>query len=316
MDDDRTRADADADADAGRPRRRGAVRWLAVLLALSVAALASVVAWQVISTGPAHARSSSRSGTSAKKGARTGRSGRAETKSTAIPTTTSAPPATAAPTTTTTTAGPLRVVEIGDSLGVDLGDAMESTWPSTSVQLTMAARGDTGLANTGYFDWPTALAGLLTSAHPQLVIVFLGANDLQSIVTGSTVLSDGTPAWNAAYAARVTAIISESVRAGARVLWIGEPAMQDAFDNAGMTRLDGIAQGVVAHHPGEAAYLSSNSVLAPGGTFTFDVNGPTGQAVQVRTPDGVHLMPAGADLLAAAAAKALATTWGMHVTGQ
>ncbi len=218
-------------------------------------------------------------------------------------------------TATATGAGPLRVVEIGDSLGIDLGEAMQSTWPSASVQLTMAARGDTGLANSGYYDWPAELAGLLARTHPQVVIVLLGANDLQPMVKGTTVLDDGTPAWNAEYAARVTSIVSESLRAGARVLWVGEPAMETAFINAGMSRIDDIAKRVVARHPGTAAYLDSNSVLAPGGSFSFDVTGPTGQQVQVRTPDGVHLMPAGADLLAAAAGRALARYWGMHVTG-
>jgi hypothetical protein len=228
----------------------------------------------------------------------------------------SVPPTTTATTTaTTTTAGPLRVVEIGDSLGIDLGYAMEA-WPSSAVHLTMAARGATGLSNTGYYDWQRALGHLLASTRPQVVVVFLGANDLQSIFAGPTVLYEETPAWDAAYAARVTAILSESVASGARVLWIGEPAMQKPFLSAGMALLDGIAQQVIAHYPGEAAYLSSDSVLAPGGTFAFDVSGPTGQLQRVRTPDGVHLMPAGADLLAAAVAQALANAWGMQVTGR
>lgn len=271
------------------------------LVALSVAA-ATALAWQLVSDGPVHARSTGP---------------KAPTRPT--------PPGTrparivtsqAAPSTTTTSVGPIRVVEIGDSLGVDLGDAMENTWPSASVQLTIAARSDTGLADTGYYDWATALEGLLASAHPQVVVVFLGANDLQSMVTGSTVLYDGTPAWNSEYATRVTAIISECVRSGAHVLWIGEPAMENAFIDAGMTRIDGIAQTVVAHFPDEATYLSSDSVLAQNGSFSFDLSEPTGQVVQVRTPDGVHLMPAGADLLAAAVAKTIASTWGMHVADQ
>ena len=301
--------------DIVRPRRhRTGVRVVVALLALAVAA-ASVLEAQFLTGRPARARSDAPPKASSRGGS--GR-GPAERPVTAPATTTSTPLATTTTTThaTVTTADPLRVVEIGDSLGEDLGDAMESTWPSATVHLTVAARGDTGLSNSAYYDWPTALAALLSSAHPQVVVVLLGANDLQSMVSGSTVLYDGTPAWNDEYAVRVTEIVSESVRAGAHVLWIGEPAMQTAFINAGMTRLDGIAQRVVAHFPGKAAYLSANSVLAPGGSFSFDVTGPTGEELQVRTPDGVHLMPAGADLLAAAAAKALATTWGMHVAGQ
>ena len=303
------------------------------ILALSVVA-ASVLAFQLVPARPTHAKPGTppSAPTSGEGGG--GRPGGGVSRPTAARTTgTGAAPGAAGrrttatgtgagpgaagrgATATATGAGPLRVVEIGDSLGIDLGEAMQSTWPSASVQLTMAARGDTGLANSGYYDWPAELAGLLARTHPQVVIVLLGANDLQPMVKGTTVLDDGTPAWNAEYAARVTSIVSESLRAGARVLWVGEPAMETAFINAGMSRIDDIAKRVVARHPGTAAYLDSNSVLAPGGSFSFDVTGPTGQQVQVRTPDGVHLMPAGADLLAAAAGRALARYWGMHVTG-
>ncbi|MGH8988557.1 MAG: DUF459 domain-containing protein [Acidimicrobiales bacterium] len=279
------------------------------LLALSMAA-ASVLAWQLASTP--NRRAGSRNGRTTS--ARSGKGGGTPGRPTISPTT--APPATtAAAPTVPASKGPLRVLEIGDSLGVDLGEAMERSWPSPSVQLTMAARGDTGLANRSYYDWPSVLTGLLASVHPQVVVVLLGANDLQSMVTGSTVTYDGTSAWNAQYAARVASIVTESVRSGAHVLWVGEPAMQTTFINAGMTRIDGIAQKVVARDPGRAAYLSSSSVLAPGGSFSFDVTDPTGQQNEVRTPDGVHLMAAGADLLAEAAANALARDWGIRVAG-
>lgn len=288
-------------ARAARRRRYGTAPAVVALLGLLVAATI-VVALALAPGHPAGSASPSLSVSAARRTATASRT----------PPVTKPPPTT---TTTSTSTGPVRVLEIGDSLGVDLGEAMQSTWPAGDVQLTMAARGDTGLVNSAYYDWPTALSGLLASAHPQVVIALLGANDLQTMVTGPAVLGDGTPAWNAAYASRVTAIISESVRSGARVLWIGEPAMQSPFIDAGMTTIDAIAQRVVATYPGQAAYLSSDSVLAPGGSFTFDVDGPTGQEVQVRTPDGVHLMPEGADLLAAAAANELAATWGMHVAG-
>ena len=92
--------------------------------------------------------------------------------------------------------------------------------------------------------------------------------------------------------------------------------MQDPFLDAGMTRLDGIAQEVVARYPGDSAYLASDATLAPGGSFAAAVTGPTGGQVQVRTPDGVHLTATGSDMLADAVAGALANAWGMQVLGQ
>jgi uncharacterized protein len=297
MDEDRRRVDS---SNVSSRWRGSAVPVAVALLALLIGA-AGVLAWQLTSEPVVHTGSGAPPKTSARGGTARNRP---------VP---PAPTVTEPTTPAGATAGPIRLVEIGDSLGVDLGEAMESSWPATSARLTMAARGDTGLSNRAYYNWPTVLAGLLANTRPQVVIVFLGANDLQSMVAGSTILYDGTPAWNAEYAVRVTAVISESVRSGARVLWIGEPVMQTAFINAGMARLDGIAERVVARYPDDAAYLSSNSVLAPDGSFSFYARGLTGGQVQVRTPDGVHLMPAGAELLAAAVAKALAETWGMHV---
>lgn len=310
MDNDGSRAE-----DIVRPRRYGVVvRLVVAVLALSLAA-ASVLTWQLVSERPAHARADGPPSTSTRQGTGGTHDPPPVTKTSTPGSTTTTTTTTTATTAPAAQAGPVRVVEIGDSLGVDLGDAMENTWPSSDVQLTMAARSATGLTNSAYFDWPSTLSGLLASLHPQVVVVFLGANDLQSMVTGSTVLYDGTAAWNAAYAVRVTEVVSEALSAGARVLWVGEPAMQDSFLDTGMARLDGIAQAVVARHPGGAAYLSSNAVLAPDGSFSFDLTGSTGP-VQVRTPDGVHLMPAGADLLAGAVAQALANAWGLHVLGQ
>lgn len=295
-------------AGAVRQRHGTVLRVLVAVLGLLVVA-AGTVALQLVPAGPVRARYDVPGRNHAPRPAA------ASTTTTTATTTTTTTTTTITTTTTTIAAGPLRVVEIGDSLGIDLGYAMEA-WPSSAVHLTVAARSATGLSNAAYYDWPSALGHLMASTRPQVVIVFLGANDLQSIVTGSTVLHEETPAWDAAYAARVTAIVSESVGSGARVLWIGEPAMQTAFLSAGMTLIDGIAQQVIARYPGEAAYLSSDSVLAPGGSFAFDVDGPTGQVQLVRTPDGVHLMPAGADLLAAAVAQALANAWGMQVAGR
>jgi hypothetical protein len=63
-----------------------------------------------------------------------------------------------------TTASPLRVLEIGDSLGIDLGDQLQSQFDATGlVTTTVAALGDTGLANLSYYDWPAQLVTLLAT---------------------------------------------------------------------------------------------------------------------------------------------------------
>ena len=46
--------------------------------------------------------------------------------------------------------------------------------------------------------------------------------------------------------------------------------------------------------------LDWGTVLAPEGTFTWEVPDPDGAPVRVRLEDGVHLTPAGSDLVARA----------------
>ena len=53
------------------------------------------------------------------------------------------------------------------------------------------------------------------------------ANDGQELLVDGAYRAVGSPVWRKAYAARVGAVMAELVREGSRVLWIGEPAMQD-----------------------------------------------------------------------------------------
>ena len=59
----------------------------------------------------------------------------------------------------------------------------------------------------------------------------IGANDPQGLVTPDGSIAFGQPGWDAAYSARVAAFIAEANAAGAHVLWVGMPPMQ----NPGLT---------------------------------------------------------------------------------
>jgi hypothetical protein len=140
-----------------------------------------------------------------------------------------------APTTTTTStlpalatdpspAAPLHVLVVGDSVGIDLGQALVNDLAGTDVvSPTLDGKIDTGLARPDYFNWPAELAIDLANDHPQLVVVMIGANDPQNMVADGNDLTYGTPAWNAEYASRVGSFIGEAVAGGAHVLWVGMP---------------------------------------------------------------------------------------------
>jgi hypothetical protein len=117
---------------------------------------------------------------------------------------------------------------VGDSLGIDLGDPLQTQLTTLGDQTTMAATGDTGLANVAYYDWPAHVATDLASVHTSLVVVFLGANDDQGLYANGTPEVTGSSGWDTAYSQRIDQILREATHAGAMVAWVGMPTMEDS----------------------------------------------------------------------------------------
>ncbi|MDE3087543.1 MAG: DUF459 domain-containing protein, partial [Acidobacteriota bacterium] len=209
---------------------------------------------------------------------------------------------------------PLRVLVVGDSLGVDFGGPFADTLAATGVvAAAVDAHVDTGLARPDYFDWPGELQGDLGRDHPQAVVVFLGANDPQNLVDGGSARAFGTPAWDTSYATRVGQFMAEATGAGARVLWVGMPPMQDQGLDDEMQHLDALYQMEAAAHPG-VTFLSSWTVLgSPQGGYSEYLPGAGGAPVAVREPDGTHLSPGGAERLAQAVVAAMDRGWGLSL---
>jgi hypothetical protein len=230
------------------------------------------------------------------------------------------PTTTAGPvTTTTTTASPKLkgkavVLEIGDSLGEDLGIGMRNALAgSPEVRLEADAVGDTGLSNEGYYNWPAHLQADLAEYHPQVVVVFLGGNDVQGFVNGNTIESVGTPGWKAAYSARVREILDEATAAGARVLWVGMPIMESPSFSSEMAGLNAIYRSDVEHHPG-ATYFPSWSLFAnSAGGYTTTKPGPDGRTLVLRDPDGIHLDLDGCNLIGRAVVAEMVKLYGIKV---
>jgi uncharacterized protein len=196
---------------------------------------------------------------------------------------------------------PLRVLIIGDSVGTDLGQyALVDDLGSTNVvSAVLDGVISTGLTRPDYFNWPAEMGVDLRRYHPELVIICIGANDAQNDIVNGQVLVYGTQAWDNMYSSRVGAFISEATSTGAHVLWVGMPPMASSQLNAQMQHIDYLYRTQVSRHVG-ATYLSSVPALGgPGGSYaafkTVD-----GSSEEIRTDDGIHLQPAGAQLLAEA----------------
>ena len=205
-------------------------------------------------------------------------------------------------TTTTTLAtapvGHCTVLEIGDSLGNDLGWGIgRHVTASSGLKLVQKDVSSTGLAVPSFFNWQATLAADLRTYHPQLVLICLGGNDQQGIVVDGNVVQFPAAAWQHAYLARVRSLVTEAVDAGAYVAWVGLPIMQQPSYSQGARILDTLYQEGTTSAP-NATYISTWSLFSnPQGTFqsNAEVNGaPT----TLRQSDGIHYSFAGEDVIA------------------
>lgn len=226
------------------------------------------------------------------------------------------------PTTTTTAhayqdptaSNPLRVLILGDSLGLDLGQSLVNDLANTQVvSATLDGKEATGLTRPDYFNWPAELQGDLPKYQPQVVVIMIGANDAQDF-PGPPDIAFGSPQWNTMYTQRVQQFFQLATSTGAEVIWVGMPPMQSPSLNAGMQDIDSIDQSVISHAPNGYFLSSWNLLGGPQGTFTpyLTVNG---QQVNVRDADGTHIAPGGAELLSQAVMSAMRTQLHIHLPG-
>ena len=213
----------------------------------------------------------------------------------------SAPPTTVPGMTSPTAAHPLRVLILGDSLGIDMGGPLQNDLANTGVvQATLDARESTGLTRPDYFNWPAELQSDLGTAKPQVVVVMIGANDPQDF-PGPPDVPYSSPQWNVMYAARAAAFMQLAQSEGATVVWVGMPPMQRAQLSTEMADINAIDQHQAALSAPPVDFISSWTLLGtPQGAYTPFITNGSGQVVNVRTPDGIHLTPAGGEVLSQA----------------
>lgn len=227
------------------------------------------------------------------------------------------------PTVTTTTvpayqhptpSAPLRVLIIGDSLGLDLGQTLQSDLAGMNVVLaTMDGKESTGLTRPDYFNWPAELQADLPKYQPQVVVIMVGANDPQDFPGPPDIPYDNAQ-WDQMYTQAVNSFMKIASSTGAKVIWVGMPPMADGGRTAAMAHLDSIYQSQAAMFPGVVTYVDPDQFIAPGGQYTAYLTS-NGQQVQVRTPDGIHIAGGGAELLSQAVIGVMRQQLGIVLPG-
>jgi hypothetical protein len=214
-----------------------------------------------------------------------------------------------------TAAKPITILDIGDSLGEDLGLGLGYTLGTNRlVKVIQAAHGDSGLARPDYYNWPAVLAADLRQYHPQVVTILIGGNDAQNFLVNGEPVLFGTTQWHAIYSQRVALMMRETIAAGAKMLWVGLPIMRDPSFGASMKMLNAIYKVQAARHPGVVFFPTWSLFSNAEGHYSAYLTNSSGQTVLARDDDGIHIAPpGGCDIIAVAATREIEKIWHVHL---
>jgi uncharacterized protein len=198
-----------------------------------------------------------------------------------------------------TSDAPLRLWIGGDSLAGSLGPALGTMAGNTGVvQPVFDSRVSSGLTTPGFFDWPAHATQEMARRDPEVVVFIIDTNDSE-IVTSAGATS-GASDGKARYTELVTQMLDilSGPDSHRYVYWVGGPTIRDSTIDSGVRQLDDVARTVVQHHP-NATYVDDYRLFGDSqGHFSFTLPDQSGKPVLVRSDDGIHFTPAGADRLA------------------
>lgn len=197
-----------------------------------------------------------------------------------------------------TSDAPLRLWIGGDSLAGSLGPALGTTAGNTGiVQPVFDSRVSSGLTTPGFFDWPRHATQEMARLDPEVVVFIIDTNDTDLVRAAG--ITNGVPDWQTRWEELVSQMLDilGGPDAHRYVYWVGGPTIRDATIDAGVRQLNDVARTVVAGHL-HASFVDAYQVFSDSlGRFSFTLPDPTGKDVVVRTNDGIHFTPAGANRL-------------------
>ena len=193
---------------------------------------------------------------------------------------------------------PARLLVIGDSQAQGLaGGVQRLLRRDRSIRVLDRTKIGTGLVSPRAYDWTAAVRTLAASEHADVALVMFGANDRPPVHGGDgTVIPGLSLAFTQSYGARVREIVQTLREAGIPVIWVGHPTVRDpryADDMAMLNRIFADAATTAG-----ADYVPIWDLFASDGKYQPYGKGVDGETTRLRADDGVHLTPAGYDVLA------------------
>lgn len=193
------------------------------------------------------------------------------------------------------------VLMVGDSMMKLLAIAFEKGFRKLDIQAASFASLGSGLVRLDAFDWFGKVAELMDTHKPGTVVVVLGTNDSQTLLSDSGVtITRGSPLWDEAYADRLGKMMDLFVAKGTkRVIWILLPDMKQPAHHRYAEHFNMLLTKVAKDRPLITLFDPRPSLRRrTKEEYTATLISPEGRIVHVRDKDGVHLSKDGAERVA------------------
>ena len=188
-----------------------------------------------------------------------------------------------------------RFVIVGDSnIYGALGAALEDNLESLGHGVSRFGVSGSGLARPDFFDWSLTAVGLVQVNQPDIVLLMVGANDTQAIVTKEGTVPWGQrERWSAEYERRLRHLVNQMRAHGSRVVMLGPTNRRSHRHSRKLKRLRRIQQHVARDVDAldwiDLFPLSTDQ----SGQYLHEGVDVFGRQVKLRMNDGRHLTSAG-----------------------
>jgi hypothetical protein len=198
--------------------------------------------------------------------------------------------------------GGLRVLATGDSMIQIIDSFLQQRIGSRpGVSVRSDAHISTGISKPFMLDWVRQARRQASADRPDVVVMFIGAND--GFPIGRAPCCGGD--WIARYARRARSMMRSYSRGGrTTVYWLLLPTPRDATFQRVFRGVNAALLRAARHYPGEVRLLDLRRTFTPSGHFRSAMRWH-GRTVTVRQGDGVHLSVGGASIAASLILRAM-----------
>ncbi|MCU1428901.1 MAG: hypothetical protein JWL83_2901 [Actinomycetia bacterium] len=212
-----------------------------------------------------------------------------------------------------TSAAPLRVAYIGDSVGFSLVPSLTNTAHElvTRYHLPLSFAGAGGFMGPGFgltadvpghndigptppaaafAHWQDSITKMIAVDNPDLVVVMIGVWDTIERDPLGLALRPGMPGWARWYGGLADTFVKTLTQRGAAVIWVVMPCVGRPDINVRLGSVNAVLRHTRRIAPRQIGFVPLAKVACHGTTPIYQIPGPLGP-LTIREADGIHFRP-------------------------